>query len=159
VIMQTLILSLVTAGLGSASWVQGRPTQRELPLRATHLDGEYTSYILDHLIARARESRGTIIVISRLGATENRRFNQRRLHNALTRLIDYSSGLPPSQVVGAIGLRTPAEGVVEFYLNGTLHYVVSFRKDRDFIVDCCWEDEGNPSYYPDFKGRSKYQFP
>ena len=149
---------ILTALTGPCA-AQHRLADLKEPFRGTYKYGEGTSTLFDEIITEATTSHAAVFVLSRLGAKEDRKYNNRRLHNALVRLVDYPSGLPRSQVIGAIGERTSSTGILEIYLGGVLVYVVDFEKNRDFAVDCCWEDEPSPAYYPDFKGLSKYMFP
>jgi len=82
-------------------------------LEGHDLGGENTSFVFDSIIADARRTGETVIVISRLGKEDADRMNARRLHNAVTRLVDYPVGLPVRQVVAAIGQRTDGPGLVE----------------------------------------------
>lgn len=63
-------------------------------LEGHDLGGENTSFVFDSIIADARRTGETVIVISRLGNEDAYRMNARRLHNAVTRLVDYPVGLP-----------------------------------------------------------------
>ena len=128
------------------------------PLSGRDIGGEYTSKVLDDLIAGARQTGEPVFVVSRLGKADKTRYNRRRLHNAVTRLVDYPVALPAEQVVSAIGQRTKGSGRVEFYLGGRLFYVVTFRANRDFIVDCC-EREDDVLYYPRRRRAPKYSWP
>ena len=129
---------------------------RSEPIVSVNPNGEATSAILDHLITSATESGDTVLVISRAGARESARYAERRLQNALARLIDQSTRLKQGQVVGALGTRTESDGAVEFYLAGELVFVARLRKNSDFSVDCCGDDG---AYFPWFRGKSKYSIP
>jgi hypothetical protein len=108
--------------------------------------GEYTSLKLDEIIAEVLQTGSTVIIISRLGTGDTRaNLHHRRLHNAVARLVDYKKAIPREQVVTALGNRVKGGGKVEFYVNGRLVYIVVFKPNADFRVDCCDED---PLYYP-----------
>jgi len=121
---------------------------------------EVASVTFDELTQQAVQQHASIFVINRLGATENRKYSYRRLHNALYRLTEYYGSYPHANVIGAIGERTRGRGVMEIYLAGTLRYRATLRKNRDFIVDCCeLSDEPPPrEYYPYYRGAPKYKF-
>ncbi|MEK6286865.1 MAG: hypothetical protein AABO57_14090 [Acidobacteriota bacterium] len=120
----------------------------------TSEDGEYTSYLVDAIIAEVRQSGSIVIVISSLGTGDTRpSLHKRRLHNAAARLVDYQSAIPRKQVVTAEGDRVKGKGKVEFYVNGRLVYVVLFKPNADFTMDCC--DGADPSYYPWYKEPTK----
>jgi hypothetical protein len=111
--------------------------------------GEYNSLVLDVMLNECRETGNKVIIISHLGTRDTRAdLHKRRLHNAVARLVDYSSPIPREQVRTAIENRVKGKGTVEFYVGGRLVYTVFFKPNADFMVDCC---EVEPNYYPWYK--------
>ncbi len=111
--------------------------------------GEFTSMKSEEIINEALKTGSVVIIISRLGKGDTRaNLHRRRLHNARARLVDYSQRLAKEKVVTAIGDRVKGGGQVEYYVNGRLVYIVIFKPNQDFSVDCCDED---PLYYPWYK--------
>jgi hypothetical protein len=120
--------------------------------------GEYTSLKLNEIIREVHETGTIVIIISQLGAGDSRaNLHHRRLHNAVARLVgDSPYRIPREKVVTAIGDRVKGKGRVEFYVNGRLVYIVIFKPNEDFRVDCCDED---PMYYPWYKEPKKRAAP
>jgi hypothetical protein len=129
-----------------------------LPSEGRDSYGEWTSAMFDTIIDAARRSGEPVFVISRLGEGDAARMNARRLHNAVTRLVDYEVGLPHEQVVAAIGQQTNGPGLVEVFVGGRLYYRVTFRPNRDFVMDCCERDD-EILYYPRRRAPAKYHWP
>ena len=115
--------------------------------------GDETSAILDDIIFAARQSGSIVVIVSRLGDGEySATLNRRRLHNAVARLVWYSTPLPKKQVVAAVGARVKGPGRIEFYVDGRLRYLAEPARGKDFDVDCCDED---PRYYPWYRAKAK----
>lgn len=128
--------------------------QRKQPAIGRGEDGEYNSLLMDAIINETRETGSLIIIISRLGTGDTRaNLHRRRLHNAVTRLVEYATPMLRDKVVTAIGERVTGKGKVEFYVNGRLFYVALFKPNADFRMDCC--DEVYPNYYPWYKEPKK----
>jgi hypothetical protein len=112
-------------------------------------DGEGTSAMMDEIINQCRSTRNKVHIISRLGTRDTRaNLHKRRLHNAVARLVDYSTPLLKEQVSTEIGERVEGKGTVEIYVGGRPVYTVYFTPNADFTVDCC---EIEPNYYPWYK--------
>lgn len=132
------------------------PPEQQVPKPAvgTSSGGEYTSFILDGIIAEVRQTGSIIITISSLGTGDTRpSLHKRRLHNAVARLVDYQNAIPRKQVVTAMGDQIKGSGKVEFYVGGRLEYIVLFKPNADFTMDCC--DEEYPNYYPWYREPNK----
>jgi hypothetical protein len=128
--------------------------QHSEPAVGSSEDGEYTSAMLDAITLEARQTGSLVIVISSLGTGDTRpNLHKRRLHNAVARIVDYQNAIPRKQVITAIADCLKSKGKVEFFVNGKLKYIVWFKPNADFTMDCC--DGEYPNYYPWYKGLRK----
>jgi len=87
---------------------------------------------------------GLIIVIARLGDSEQRpELNRRRLHNVRTYLMEFKHR-SPTTIVTAEGERVNGYGRVELYVGGKLFYILMIRANADFAVGSCSYEGEDP---------------
>ena len=123
------------------------------PVVTSGRSSEENSALLDVVIDLATKAPLDVIVISRLGRGEtSRRLHERRLHNAVERLVYQGHGVPRQRVIPAAGERLNGKGRVEVYFCGKLIFISEMERGRDFLVDCCDEF---PEYYPWYRGKQR----
>jgi len=91
------------------------------------------------------ERGGVLIVVARLGDSENsRELNRRRLYNVREYLRERGR-LAADRIVVAEGERVRGYGRLEYYLGGRLFEQLLFRRNGYICHSCCGPDE---RYYP-----------
>jgi hypothetical protein len=118
-------------------------------------ESENNSAIADEFLVRASKDARRILVVSRLGRRERgMRLHQRRLHNAVERLL-IRKRFAREKVIPLIGERVTGRARIEYYIGEQLYWVIELDTNRDFIVECCGR---LPEYYPDFRGTPSVRF-
>jgi hypothetical protein len=87
------------------------------------------------LIAQDAGRDKLIIMVARLGRGESSgRLNWRRLRTARS-FLEIVRGVPRQRMILASGERVPGAGQIEVYLDGKLHVVFVFARNRDFAPE------------------------
>jgi hypothetical protein len=106
---------------------------------------EYNDAVLDTLAQKTKQDQ-VIIIIARLGTRESRKaLNQRRLHNVMVYLTEFTAVTGgrrrPADIVLAKGSSNASYGVIELYTEGKLFDTLRPGQNADLLVGRCIPDD------------------
>jgi len=141
--MKFVIFFLLTFVCGSPLFCQEKQAPLD-ELEPRFISREPTCHMNSDLlyeVGMSSQPKDLIIIISHLGRTENKKFADRRLHNARTYLIKQTGkGNAPERVIISKGEESADQGYLDFFVKGRLELRLYIPNNKDFWVQPCVQD-------------------
>ncbi len=144
--MRMLALLAITSVFASVAPGSGGLARIKPTTPKTELTGcEYNNAVLDTLAQKTKRDQ-VIIIVARLGTNESRKpLNQRRLHNVLVYLTEFTTPeggrRKPADIVLAEGSTNTSYGVIEMYAEGKLFDTLRPGRNAVLHVGTCVPDD------------------